>query len=451
MTDLDARTLPLDPESADRLDSRGLRMELVDTSDSAAFDAWLRADSRGFHDENPDAERLSASREALAYRRTTAVTDPTSDAPTDPVATVSSWVADLTVSPGRSVDAWAISAVTVRPTHTGRGVARAMLEGELRTASAAGLPLAALTVSEATLYGRYGFAPAAMTADWTIKSARATWMGPVPAGRVDLIDAQTWRDGIDELHERVRRTQPGHIEAWGRRWDQLAGLSGEEPDRARRLQAARYSDEEGVTRGLLLYRVTGGDADYAEHTVTIENLSTETDDAYAALWRLALTIPLANEVVAPLRRIDEPVRWQIADYRSMTLSPRDNLWLRILDVPAALTSRRWDVPGVLALDVTDPLGFSEGSWVLTSDAEGGATVTGAPGAGVGTGTSGADADGRDQARISLGIAELSAVYLGGVSVESLARAGRIRGDADSIRRADAIFRASTEPWLPFWF
>ena len=79
--------------------------------------------------------------------------------PDAPVATIASWIGELTVPGGRGIPSCAISAVTVAPTHRRRGIARAMLEGELGAALDAGAPIAMLTVSESTLYGRYGFAP----------------------------------------------------------------------------------------------------------------------------------------------------------------------------------------------------------------------------------------------------------------------------------------------------
>ena len=436
MNDTHFRELPIDAASAAALSERGLVYELVDTGDDQRFDAWLRADSRGFHDEAPDAERLKASREGLGYRRSTAVSDPSTP---DPVATISSWAASLTTSPGRLADAWAISSVTVRPTHTGRGIARAMLEGELRTAASAGYPLAALTVSEATLYARYGFAPAAMTADWRIATRRVSWTGPTPDGRVDLISAAQWREEIEELHNRVRRNEPGHIDAWGLRWDQLAGLAGEDRERTRRIQAARYVDQDGATRGLMIYRVAGSDDDFADSTLTIDKLTTETDDAYAALWRLAVTMPLVGTVTAPMRRLTEPVRWMIGDWRAAQLSPRDNLWLRILDVRRTLESRRFQGPGRLRLEVSDPLGHADGAYVLRVDDEGNAAV------------SAADASSDHLPRLGLGIADLSAVFLGGVSVGTLVSAGRVKATRADATAATALFTAAEDPWLPFWF
>jgi predicted acetyltransferase len=54
--------------------------------------------------------------------------------------------------------------------------------GELRTAAELGVPIAALTVSESTIYGRFGFASAAQAAHWEIDTRHVRWAGPTPAG-----------------------------------------------------------------------------------------------------------------------------------------------------------------------------------------------------------------------------------------------------------------------------
>jgi predicted acetyltransferase len=439
MSSLDARALPLDPDSAAALAATGLELTLIDTDDPESFDEWIGAETRGFHEGAYTSSQLAEVRAALGYRRTTSIVDPASPSPTAPVGTVSSWPTELTVSASRTLQTWAISSVTVSPTHAGRGIARAMLEGELRTAASAGLALAALTVTEAPLYGRYGFAPAVMTGDWQFDTARAKWTGPEPRGTVELIGPTEWRAGIDDLYERVRLQNAGHIEAWGRRWDEKAGLTDASPERSRLLRAARYTDEAGQVRGLMLYRIPESD-DFTSRRLVIDHLTTDTDDAAAALWRLALTMPLVRVVEAPMRRLDEPVRWQIADWRAATLSPRDNLWLRILDVPAALTSRRWESPGTVVLRISDPLGLAAGTWRLTADANGDASV-------VAVSDSEADAE----EIVSLGVAELSAAFLGAVSLESLARAGRVQGEPAVVTKADGLMRTAAEPWLPFWF
>lgn len=431
----DATALPVDPASAAALATHNLRLGLVDTADAAAFTAWLRADHRGFHLAEAGDEVITASLAGLAYRRTTGVWDESARDAASPVATVNSWPADMTVPGGRSVRAWAISSVTVAPTHRRKGIARALLEAELRTAASLGLPLATLTVSESTIYGRFGFAPAAFANELTINTRRAAWTGPTSPGRLHFISTADFRAELPALHERIRATGVGQLDAWGLRWDGLAGIVTEDKERAKSLRAIRYDDADGTLRGLALYRVSGGEPDYSAHTLTVEYLASETDDAYAALWRYLLEVDLVSTVKAYDRPVDEPLVWQVADMRAVKQAPYDHLWTRILDVPAALTARDYAAPLETVIEVADDLGFAAGRYAV-SVVEGAASVerTDAP------------------ADVSLRINELSALYLGGVSAAALAAAGRITEvRPGAIAAIDLAFREARAPWLSFWF
>lgn len=418
------------------LAGQNLRMTLVDTSHTEAFTDWLQAEWRGFHGPNPSSERLAHQLSDVAYRRTTGVYD---DSLTDsqvPIATVSSWVAELTIAEGRTVNAWAISAVTVSPTHRRRGIARALLEAELRTATDLGIPLAMLTVSESTIYGRFGFAPAVMAADWTFDTARVNWTGPDAAGRVEFVSLERWRSEVAPLHNAWRRTNPGEIDVWPGRWDNLAGLDGD-PSTAKPLRAVRHVGASGQTEGLALYKLVEDPASFTNHTLVVEYLLTTTPDAYAALWRFLLEMDLVSRVVVRLRSVDEPVRWMISDFRAVAVSTYDHLWLRLLDVPAALAAR--GVDDSLALEVVDPLGIAQTP--LVEPVEAAST-------GVEPRATPLVEPVETEPRATLSINALSALYAGHVSAETLATAGLISGDATALDDALGLRRT---PWLSVWF
>lgn len=421
---------PIDPTSAGVLKQQGLDLKLVDTADEATFEAWIRADNRGFHGGELSAERVGQYRAGVGYRRTTGVFDGP-----DVVATANSWVAQLSVPVNKGVDAWAISSVTVAPTHRRKGIARALLEAELRTAKTKGVPLAILTVSESTIYGRFGFAPGAFATSLTIDTRRARWAGPTAPGVVRFIEITDFRQDVAALHESLRLGTPGEIEVWPMRWDELTGPASDDAERTKALRAVRYTGLDGQTEGVALYRVTGGDDDFTKHTVTVEYLLTETDDAYAALWRYLLEIDLVIEVKADLRSVDEPVRWQLSDQRAMANDTHDHLWLRILDVKAALEARSYAAPVRLVLEVHDELGFAGGRFAVDV-AEGSASVTESDAA----------------ASLALTVNELGALYLGGVSATTLVAAGRITELLPGAAAAlDTAFRSPRVPWLSVWF
>lgn len=429
---------PIDAESSRILASQGLRFALVDTSDDAAFDAWLRADMRGFHSDAPD-DRLASMRDAYAYRRTTGVYDDTIDDAATPVATVNSWPGEVSVPGDRLAPAWAISSVTVAPTHRRRGIARALLEAELRTATALGMPLAMLTVSESTLYGRYGFGPATFGSDYRIDTTRVRWSGPAAGGRIQTIGVERFLEQAPKLYERTRRGEPGQMELWPLRWAEIAGQQGDDPALARRMRAIRYDDADGVARGFAVYDVHGGDHDFTAHVATLRFLVSEGVESYSALWRYVLELPLVRTVVAPMRSIDEPVRWMLGDWRAATSTTTDHLWLRVLDLPAAFEARGAAADGALGLRVRDDSGPVAGEWHLVArdgvfSVE---RVTAFP---------------DDLPVIVLDAAALGSLYLGGVSAVTLAAAGRVeeRGTGDAAA-ADALLRSPRTPWLGAWF
>jgi predicted acetyltransferase len=434
---MDHKTQPIDALSADALAAGGLRLDLLDTTDDVLFEKWLQADTRGFHGPRFGEQTAKEWMAGTADRRTTGVWDDSGADPLTPIATVNSWPTPLTV-PGGDVQGWGISSVTVAPTHRRRGIARALLEAELRTAKALGIPLAMITVSEATIYERYGFAPAAFGADLEIATKRARWVGPSAPGRVQLVPLDTMRSQVEAIVEAARLRTPGEIGTWSHLWDRTLRLSSTDPGAKDKVRAVRYDDERGTPQGFAIYQMKENEKDYSAHTAEVITLISATDDAYNALWRYVLDLDLTATVSAHLRSVDEPLFWQVADKRAIQATVHEHLWLRILDVPAALRARTYGAPLSLSIAVTDPYGFAAGKFALTIDGAGTAYVT--------TDTT------RDAADLVMSVNDLGSLYLGGVSAVTLVRAGRVVSNSRGAAAAfDLAFRSKVAPWLSVWF
>lgn len=436
---MDALRLPVDPASASRLADHGLRLTLVDRDDPVALRAWREAVARGFLDPvNTDAQHAEAVAD-FPDRRAVGVYDESIAEPASPVATIDAWPVPVSL-PGGDIDAWAISAVTVAPTHRRRGIARALLEAELRSAAAAGLPLAVLTVSEATIYARYGFGPATWAAELTIAPKRLRWTGPEVPGRVHLVSRDTVLEDAPAIFEAARRRAPGGVGLEGLLLTRLFGRLSDDADlRAHRF--ARYDDAEGRPQGYVSWTATESETDFAASRIEVHHLAAATDDAYAALWRLLVEMDLIGEIRARLRSVDEPLRWLVDDQRGIrTTAVSDHLWIRVLDPVAALAARTYAGPGRAVLAVSDDLGFAAGRFLLEVGQDGRATVT-----------PGAPADG-DAPELALGVAALGSLLPGGVRAAVLAQAGRIQerrpGDAALV---DRLLTSPVPPWLGVWF
>lgn len=431
---------PIDPTSRAKLAEAGLRYATLDTSDAAAFGAWARSDLRGFLAPEPSEKHLEGMRASLGYRRTTGVWDETAPLADEPIATVSSWPADLTLPGARQLRSWAISSVTVSQARRRRGIARNLLEGELRTAAELGIPLAALTVSESTIYGRFGFGPATFSATMSIQTRRVRWSGPTPTGRVDYVSREQWGEHIAGLFDRARVSTVGEIEGWDGMWPRLAGTVHDEEGDGKKLRAITYTSDSGALEGAAIFRLEGGDDDYSSHTLSVEFMRTVSDDAYAALWRFFLEADLVATVKAEQLAIDEPVRWMLGDQRAATVTTSDHQWLRVLDTKAVLEARSYATPGVLGLDVDDALGFAGGAFVLTVAADGVGTVEA-----VDTTPEGTPA-------LRVRVDALASLLLGGVAPAALRASGALSEMSEgALSLAGRMLRVSPEPAPGIWY
>lgn len=446
-----AREAPLDEISRVALAERGLEVRFAEGE--AALGAWVDAVGRGFLEGRRTPERRADMIANVTGARVTGVYDPAGPHPEVPVATVDSWVTDLTVDVDRAIPLWAISALTVSPTHRRRGIARAMVMGELRAAASTGVPVAGLTVSETTIYGRYGFAPALDVAGVRIDTRRAGWAGPpAPEGlRLDHIETEEAYSDLLALFERARRRTPGEVVFAGRHLRWVTAMDEGNP-MADSVRAVRCTDLDGARQGVVIYRIEGGEGG-GPATLQVRALVAETPAAYAALWRFVVEHDLVGTVTASELSLEEPLRWLVADSRALTWSRTDLHWLRILDVPACLGARTYRAPGAVTLRVSDPLGFAQGEWRLTVARTGAVGivevhdgVARAGGSGVG-----ADGAGEQGGEVELDVAALSALLLGGVRATTLAAAGRLVADSATAAWMDEAFAPAATPRLSFWY
>lgn len=433
MTVIDSRDIPADPESTERLAAGSLNYRVVDGSDATRAELFQRATTRGFLGAEPSAEELAFGQQTFDARRNTGVYE-TPAADTMPVATIDSWVTPVTLPGGGELPMWAISGVTVSATHRRRGIARALLEGELRSAVSAGVPIAGLTVSEATIYGRYGFGSALPMARFAVDTRRAGWAGPSVDGRVEYVDREGLATALGAVHDRARSARSGQIPGWPSRWTGIAGLAPGNTDGAK-VRGIRFLDRDGELRGAMAFTLNERSGSF-RFALDVRLLVAETPEAKAALWRFALQHDLVDEVTADLRPLDDALPWLVRDPRGVTQTVHDHGWLRILDITTALTARTYSAPLDAVIRVSDPLGFTAGDWRLRVDARGAATVDAA--------------DGR-QADAELDVSALSILFAGGVRAASLHGAGRIAADRDVVEALDRAFAAFPTPALDIWY
>lgn len=203
-----------------------------------------------------------------------------------------------------------------------------------------------------------------------------------------------------------------------------AGVDWVEQSEDRKQRIAVRLGPDGEPDGFVAYVIKDGD----DVEVKVRDLVTATPRAHLALWQFLADIDLAEVVTSPAPVVD-PLAHALVDHRvrRVTAMP-DHLWVRILDVPVALEARPWFGDDRLVVRVLDGLGHADGAFAIDA-AQGRATVT-------------ATSDGPD---VTLDVETLGTLYLGDVAVDPLARAGRITGTDDAVRRFGAVADGSPSP------
>ena len=149
------------------------------------------------------------------------------------------------------------------------------------------------------------------------------------------------------------------------------------------------------------------------------------------LWQYGLDQDLVETVRIERLAEDAPLRWWLHDQRRLrTLHRYDALWVRLLDVPAALGARSYGTDGRVVVEVHDPLiAENDGRWCVEAH-DGAVEVTATD----------------HEPDLVCGVAELGTLYLGGHRPGALARAGRIQvRDADARRRLAAMLVSDPAP------
>ncbi|MFE2280745.1 GNAT family N-acetyltransferase [Streptomyces sp. NPDC059454] len=354
------------------------------------------------------------------------------------VGTAGAFSFRLTVPGGESVPAAGITGVSVAATHRRRGVLRSMMRRQLDDVRSWGEPLAVLTASEPAIYGRFGYAAAAFQVNAEIDTSRTALS--VPPGTDDVrLRYAVPADVLDACEAVYARLVPGRPGMLARRpgWERQGLLdSPGERGGASPLQCV-VAERAGETVGYARFRVKPGwSAAGADGTVLLSDLAALDPAAGAALWRFLFGIDLTSSLVARGRPVDEGWQYMVSDIRRCRPETRDSLYVRLVDVGAALQARTYRAPVDVVFEVEDAFcPWNTGRWRLTGDAKGASCERT-----------------EDRADLALSIRELGAAYLGGVSLTALAAAGRV----DELRRgalaeASLAFGSDPAPWLPHGF
>ena len=356
------------------------------------------------------------------------------------VGSAAAYTFRMTVPGAASVPVAGVTWVGVLPTHRRRGVLTSMMRRQLDDVVERGEPIAVLTASEASIYGRFGYGRATRLAKVRIDTAAplALVAEPSVGGRFRLVGSEEAEPHARRLLAEVLSLRVGELTRPDRWWPVFQ----RDRETSREGASARFwvlhESADGHVDGVAHYRVKrhwGDDDAVARNEVQLEDVWAPDPEVEGALLVFLSEIDLTTSITTWGRPVDDPFRLRLVDDRRYRVELlHDVLYVRVLDVPAALTARTYEAEGTAVLGIDDPFRpAGSGRYRLDVDGAKGACER------IGDLHDG-DVD------VYLTVDALGALYLGDVTVGQLADAGRVRSPSpEAVARVDRLFRTPRAP------
>ena len=331
------------------------------------------------------------------------------------------------------VDCAGVTTVAVLPTHRRRGVLTSLMRRQLDDLHADGRTWAALYASESTIYGRFGYGRATSSLAARIDRPWTAMHTPVPPADVELLTPDEALERVPPIYEAVAREVPGMMTLPEVMWRDMLTW---DPPAERRGASERFIAAIG-DRAYATYRVRDDWSDSgADATLQVEQCMAIDADAHRQLWAFLFGIDLVQHVRIRRLPVDTPLPWWLAEDRRLRRTVADPLYVRLIDVGAALSQRATTGDTGVVLDVTDPFcPWNTRRWALEGDGTRLRCIA-----------SDASAD------LAVDVRDLGSLSLGGHTPDELGRSGLIdERTPGALRRLGALLTSDRAPYNAFTF
>jgi predicted acetyltransferase len=401
------------------------------------FSEWRKTVRHGFGEHVHPDDIVRLRNERVELDRLVAAVDTQSNRIIGTGGADSYW---LTVPGGELVPMAGVAYMTTSVTHRRQGAFSNMMTYIHDVARERGDVISGLWASQSHLYGRFDYGLSINSYDWEIDPSFGEF-SHFPAAnannadiKVSFIDADEADVVLPGIYERMHRQTTGSVNRTSGRWRyQLF-----DEERVRQGASPLFfavCEEAGEQTGYVSYRMRRqGDSDMG--TLEVVEQVSATEVAHAAIWRFLLDFDLVGKITAINRPSDDSLWWMLSDPRRLRRKSHDALWVRLLDIPKALEARTYSNDGILKIGlVSDVQPESAGTYVIEiDDSRGSVKKT------------------TDKPDVVMTPADLSALYLGGISSGPLFEAGRINEiTTGSLAKLTGMFNTDSAPWCAHYF
>jgi predicted acetyltransferase len=401
----------------------------IRTITDADAEQFRRRLALGFGND-PDSDTASVERfqAIFEFDRTFAAFDGD-----DIIGTAAGFSLGLTVPGGAEVPMAGTTVIAVQPTHRRRGVFRALMESHLDDVASREEPLAGLWASESSIYGRFGYGPATYRHSIAIETGSIAFRDEQVKGSTRLLGAPEAEPIVRDLYEKARTTRAGFLsrsDAW---WVHRVIADPESWRGGKSSNRYVVFEEDGSPTGYASYRQKAKWEDFAAGgEIDVSEVIATTAASHAGIWSFLTNIDLYTDLEYWNLPVDDALPFEITAPRRVRSKLVDGLWVRLMDVTAALEARAYETDGGITFDLIDASRpHNTGTYRLDV------------------------ADGRGHCERVSSAAEatfdtdvMGHLYLGGGNARAMAGAGRVEGDPESVGSLHRLFHTSQAPWCP---
>jgi predicted acetyltransferase len=333
----------------------------------------------------------------------------------------------LTVPGGASLDAAWLSMIAVAATHQGTGIWQQLSIQGFGILQDRGYPILCGVPTQPTVYEILGAGVASYARTYDIEPRFTQLRNKPNRNRAREVDASQAARLLPALYERWRPITPGALSRDDTWWDDILEDRITQRDNGSALNFIVHPD------GFVTYRVVGASPHAYRRpfgSVMVQDFCAVTNEAHDHLLATLVGSKTFDNIVMEVP-VDDPLPLKLKDQlAAKTIGMSDFLWLRIMDVPAALGVRAYSADADVVLDITDPLSVAGGQFLLRiRDGVGECTPH----------------DGPADVQISLG--DLGTIYMGAHRPSELHRANRITElQPGALRTLDAAFATDRVPY-----
>ena len=330
-----------------------------------------------------------------------------------------------------------LSWVSVHPDRRRRGVLRKMITHHFAQLHEQGVALSGLHAAEVGIYGRFGYGISSLELVLELERG-AVFTAPSLEDSVSRVTTRLVKADSDDAARLVHDLHLSCAE------DALGAVT-----RPERMARPEFVDLPLTRQGrepwqVLIAYVDGQPAGYAvfsrqskwtdfraKGTVAVCEMAAIDPKTYLTLARRLVDFDLTASISINGRAADDPLVWWAGGPRGLGVKTFDSLWLRLIDVGAALIERGYSSPCDIVLDVVDPTcPWNQRVWRLTVDNDGVGTCQPTS----------------DEANVRLPVQALGAAYLGSRSIATQAHQGLVTElTPGAVRLLSLVMRCDREP------